>query len=95
LSEIGGASLLMGKYNGVLSNLLAEVYPENEWLPWKFVICPHNYWDDMKNQRKFIDWAAKQLNIKEKSDWYNVTVKCLLIYDQQSGVTRNRWQWIT
>jgi hypothetical protein len=29
----------------------------------------------MKNQRKFMDWAGNQLNIKEMSDWYNITTK--------------------
>jgi hypothetical protein len=52
--------------------MLSTVYPEYDWLPWKFVKCPHDYWDDLKNQRKFMDWVATQLNIKEMSDWYNV-----------------------
>jgi hypothetical protein len=50
------------------------VYPDYNWLPWKFGKCPANYWDDVKNQRKFMDWAAKELNIKDMSDWYNVSI---------------------
>ncbi len=52
--------------------LLAETYPEYDWLPWKFE-RPRNYWSDIKNVRKFMDWAAQQLNVKEMSDWYNVS----------------------
>jgi hypothetical protein len=51
------------------------VYPEYEWLPWKFKICPKNYWEDVNNQRRFMEWSARQLNIKEMSDWYNVSLK--------------------
>jgi hypothetical protein len=58
-----------------LVELLSDAYPDFGWLPWRFAHCPHNYWDDMKNRRKFMDWAAKELKIKEKSDWYKVTQK--------------------
>jgi hypothetical protein len=30
---------------------------------------------DSNIQRKFMDWAAKQLEVKEMSDWYKVTNK--------------------
>ena len=49
-----------------------EVYPEYDWLPWKFEKCPKKYWHDVKNERKFMDWAGKELNVKEMSDWYNL-----------------------
>jgi hypothetical protein len=55
--------------------LLRAVYPDFEWLPWKFDKCPQNYWGDVKNQRKFLDWAAKELKIAEISDWYRVSVQ--------------------
>jgi hypothetical protein len=69
---------LQKKYNGSPSLLLSTVYPEHNWLPWKFALCPKNYWEDDKNQRKFIEWAEKQFNIKEMSDWYNITHKVTL-----------------
>jgi hypothetical protein len=55
--------------------ILSAVYPDYEWLPWKFTKCPRNYWDHEKNKRKFIDWVSKELKIKEMSDWYNVSFK--------------------
>ena len=56
-----------------LYQLLKEIYPDYDWLPWKFDRCPKNYWKDVKNVRKFMDWAGKELNVKELSDWYNVS----------------------
>jgi hypothetical protein len=53
------------------------MYPEYDWLPWKFDNCPRNYWASLQNQRKFMDWAASQLNIKEMSDWYKISVQVL------------------
>jgi hypothetical protein len=58
--------------------LLSGVYPEFDWLPWKFEKTPKNFWVDMKNQRKFLDWAGKQLGIKEMSDWYKISSKVYL-----------------
>jgi hypothetical protein len=73
LHEKGGAELL--KHYKNTQELLSTLYPELEWLPWKFPKCPHNFWDDVNNQRKFVDWAGKQLDIKEMSDWYQVIQK--------------------
>jgi hypothetical protein len=70
--DIGGSRLLR-KFNKSPYLLLSNVFPEYEWLPWKFDNCPRNYWDDVKNQKKFMDWAAEQLNIQEMGDWYKVT----------------------
>jgi hypothetical protein len=74
LNDIGGGSLLQ-KYNRSVQLLLSEVYPDYNWLPWKFAKSADNIWDDKKIQRKFLDWAAKELNVKEMSDWYRVTNK--------------------
>jgi hypothetical protein len=49
------------------------MYPDYRWLPWKFGKCPRNFWDDMKNQKEFMDWAGKHFKVKEISDWYNVS----------------------
>jgi hypothetical protein len=65
----------LNKFHRSPSQLLSSTYPDYDWLPWKFTLCPRNFFNDPKNQRKFMDWAAKELNIKEMSDWYNITAK--------------------
>jgi hypothetical protein len=55
--------------------MLSSLYPQYDWLPWKFEKCARYFWDDEKNQRKFLEWAGKQLKINEMSDWYKVTTK--------------------
>jgi hypothetical protein len=74
---------------GSLSNLLSTVYPEQDWLPWKFDERTDNFWQDKKIQRKFVDWAAKQLEIKEMSDWYKVTQKVIFVNFQVEILPRN------
>jgi hypothetical protein len=75
IGDVGGGGLLRHKYNGSHTQLLIAVYPEYEWLPWKFTQSPKNYWIDIQNKKKFLDWAGKQLGIKEPSDWHKVTPK--------------------
>jgi hypothetical protein len=75
ITSVGGGSLLKNMYNNSPPRMLINVYSDYDWLPWKFATLPRHYWNDIKNQMKFMDWAEKQLNIKEKSDWYKVTLK--------------------
>jgi hypothetical protein len=78
--KMGGSYLLLTKFGNSPSLLLSTVYPEYDWLPWKFYKGPKNFWTDLKNQRKFLDWAGKQLNVKDFSDWYSVTHKVFLVF---------------
>ena len=75
----GGGSMLM-KYAGSPIKLLATVFPEYEWVPGKFKNVPRNYWNDIENQRKFMEHIAKELKIKEMSDWYNVTQEVTIFF---------------
>ena len=62
-------------HNRSLFTVLTSVYPEYEWLPWKFSKVPVNYWNSVENRKKYMDWAGEQLGVKELSDWYNVNYK--------------------
>ena len=78
---MGGATLVM---SASVYKLVSSVYPEYEWLPWRFHKTPANYWTDVKNQRKFMDWAGKELGIKDMSDWYKVTTR--VVKNREYGV---------
>jgi hypothetical protein len=46
------------------------------------------FWGDLKNQRKFLEWAGKQLKINDMDDWYKITSKVALplyIYGNKLG----------
>jgi hypothetical protein len=58
-----------------LHELLSTAYPQHEWLPWKFDQVPNYFWDDIQNQKKFLNWMGKQLKINSLEDWYKVTYK--------------------
>ena len=74
MKDLGGSALL-GQNDSSLYKVLCLVYPDYEWLPWKFEFVPRNFWANVNNQRKFMEWAGKELKIKDMSDWYNVVNK--------------------
>jgi hypothetical protein len=69
--RLGGASVL-DYYQGSLYQLLVTQYPEYNWLPWKFERVPRGFWSDIANQRSFMEWAAKELQVTNR---YQKSVK--------------------
>ena len=64
------ANSILRAHNFSLYKLLSSVYPEHIWLPWKFAKA--YTWTDSKQWKSFVDSIAKELNIKEMKDWYNI-----------------------
>ena len=62
-------------YKGSPYRLLSAMYPDYEWLPWKFEKVPENFWNKFENIKWFMEWVGKQLGIKELNDWNKVTQK--------------------
>ncbi len=58
--------------------LLTEVYPEYDWLLWKFnSFSSKSLIASPGRRQQYVEWMAKQLNIKEMSDWYKVKQEVL------------------
>ena len=65
------------KYNDSPYLMLKTLYPDYDWLPWKFTRAPTNFWDDIKMQRKYMDWLFTQLHLKDMNDWYKLSSKVI------------------
>ena len=48
--------------------VISSMFPEHNWLPWKFTNLPPNYWDDLVTQRNFLEHSSEQLKISELSE---------------------------
>ena len=64
---------LLKIYGNYHSHILSIHFPEYEWLEWKFVRTPHNFWSSLKNQRRYMDWLGRELGFAKLEDWYQVT----------------------
>lgn len=76
LIHSGGLGLIR-LYKHSIHSLLSAVYPEHNWLPWKFRKGNAGYWDDIQRQKTFLDWAATQLNVKNVNDWLKIKKKVI------------------
>ena len=72
---------LLKNYNNSPLQLLKSVYPEENWLPWKFTNAPNGYWDDIENHKIYMDWLGTQLEYKILEDWYNITTQRIINND--------------
>jgi hypothetical protein len=69
----GGASLISTKFGDSLLKLAKALYPNHEWLEWKFDKAPRSFWASKANRRKFLEWVKVELNIESQRAWYSVS----------------------
>lgn len=79
----GGNTLV--NYMGDIGRLLADLYPTEDWKPWKFKQIPRGSWRSKKLQRDYMLWLADILKIKSHEDWYKQNLTDVL--KQNYGVT--------
>lgn len=68
-----GLGLLVHKYGGSLYHLLRTVFPEYDFLPWRFKKVPKDLFDDQLTISKLKALLEKDLRIVTFEDWYRVT----------------------
>eukprot|EP01114_Cavostelium_apophysatum_P017882 TRINITY_DN5405_c0_g1_i1.p1 TRINITY_DN5405_c0_g1~~TRINITY_DN5405_c0_g1_i1.p1 ORF type:complete len:716 (-),score=103.25 TRINITY_DN5405_c0_g1_i1:1172-3319(-) len=76
----GGRPLL--NHYGSLSKALAVLYPEDFALPEnrsnEVSKKPPGYWQDLKNQRDFLEQIARDFNLSCKEDWSKISIKDII-----------------
>lgn len=85
--KVGGGGLLAQIHNNSPSQLLSTVYQDYNWQPWNFEKIPSNFWEKDDNKKMFIEWAGKQLGVKELNDWHKITSKDLLQLGCNSNIS--------
>jgi very-short-patch-repair endonuclease len=64
--------------NGGFIRGLQKYYPDYEWLPWKFNVVFKEFWNDLSNQKKYMDWLFKELKYEISEDWYNISREIIM-----------------
>jgi hypothetical protein len=83
--QSGGRALLDIMFDGSLSKLLHSVYPDHKWFPWVFrERAPLRFWDDMGNQKAFMNWLGEELDFHTLDNWYNIKQETIIT---KGGVT--------
>jgi len=68
-----GSYLSTNFYDGSPPKIIMSVYPEYEWLEWKFANTPYHFWEKIENQKKYMRWLREQIGFKEFEDLYKLT----------------------
>jgi hypothetical protein len=72
IRQSGAKALLDYYFEGSLSFALQSVYPNYNWLLWRFEEnVSKGFWDSKHNQLLFMEWLGKKLDIKHLDDWYS------------------------
>jgi hypothetical protein len=46
---------------------LSTIYPSIDWQPWKFANVTRDFWTNLENQRKFLDWIAEKMDLHHQA----------------------------
>eukprot|EP01122_Echinamoeba_exundans_P013866 TRINITY_DN6123_c0_g1_i2.p1 TRINITY_DN6123_c0_g1~~TRINITY_DN6123_c0_g1_i2.p1 ORF type:complete len:408 (-),score=47.96 TRINITY_DN6123_c0_g1_i2:418-1641(-) len=67
---------VLERYSRSLSRALSSLYPDHSWEEWRFNRkTPRGFWNDVKNQRRFLQSVGKKIGVVSMEDWYRVELK--------------------
>lgn len=106
---VNGGDGILVQYNNSISSMLTEVFPDHKWQIWRFQQVPKGFYDNLDNKRDYFDWLEDELEIKELSDWYRISLDQIAKigpttlfkkYDGIANVVRKiypdyNWDWTT
>jgi hypothetical protein len=59
-------------YHGSPYKALSEIYPDYDWLPWKFEKLSTGYFNRIENRYRYIQWLSQELLIRYPEQWYGI-----------------------
>ena len=68
----GGGGLLR-YYNSSPSKFVMDMFPDYEWVEWKFHMCPQGFWKDKGNRKKYAIWLPPNNWDIIQKDWYKIS----------------------
>ena len=68
----GNREHFWGEYDNSLFKCLKSVYPDYDWLPWKFRNKYDFFEENEENAKVFLDWVQKNQRMKDLSGWYQM-----------------------
>jgi hypothetical protein len=89
VKRYGGVGLLANYYANSLINALKTVYPEHEWLEWKFSKASKSFWEDEIRRKQYMSWLKRHLNYSKPEDWYKLNRRVI----NSTGGMGSSGQW--
>jgi hypothetical protein len=65
-------SQLSKKYQGSIIQATKKIYPNTNWLPWRFQDLPEDFWKNSENRMEYSEWIIHRMDIINEDDWLNI-----------------------
>lgn len=73
IGDLGGYGAIK-KYQESVYLMMKTLYPDYDWLPWKFIKIHNSFsWKKKEDVRLYCDWLYNELGYTSEEDWYNLT----------------------
>jgi hypothetical protein len=72
IKRTGGGRMLQVFYHDSFIAAIQDIYPDYEWLPWRFKTCPRGYWNKRENILFFLNYLSKKLDVRSIAEWKEV-----------------------
>ena len=73
LLSFGLGGLLIGRYQGSIYEMLSNVYPDYNWIPWNFDNLPRSIGLKLDVLNMALDFVDTSLKIDKPEMWYRVS----------------------
>ena len=67
-------------YGGSPKSLICSIFPEYNWIPWKFWVHPQ-YWNKKSNRLQFLEYLKNKYQIEENEEWFR-KITGRIIYEE-------------
>ena len=71
--QLEGGEKILKLYKGSVYKTIKALYPEHDWNMKMRPRVIARYWDDLSNQRTFLNEFEKKLKFKSLDDWYSIS----------------------
>ena len=78
LKRLPGSKLIELRYDASLVKALETVYPQHNFMVWKFEAVSSGFWAQESNRRAFFQWLVrdvKQSDLQDMESFYELTIK--------------------
>lgn len=72
LRKHGNAADLAPLYASSIRKLVATVFPDHAWQPWRFTHARDDFWEEDSGRKDYMAWLAQTLGFTNMDGWYRV-----------------------
>jgi len=69
---------LISQFQSLPFAVMREYMPEYDWKEWLFQRVPRGFWSDRDNRRRYLEWLAEKLGVRDPEEWNRIGTHTLI-----------------